>query len=392
MRPLDGITVVALEQAVSAPFATRQLADLGARVIKVERPGSGDFARGYDNRVEGQSSYFVWLNRSKESLALDLQQGAAREVVEQLISQADVFVQNLAPGAAERLGLSAKVLRARHPRLVVCDLSGYGENGPYGEKKAYDLMVQAESGLLQLTGMPESIARVGFSVVDVAAGMYAYSNILAALLLRARTQQGSCIDVSMLEAIGEWLSNPLYFTYRGAVPAARSGAFHPSIQPYGPFKAGDGGLVMLAVQNEREWAAFCREVLDRPQLANDERFASNVLRTANRTALTECIHAVFATFTCAQIIERIERAGMATARINQIDVLWEHPQLAARDRWRTVDSPAGPIPALLPPGKNDAFEYQMGAVPSVGAHSESILLELGYDVQRIAALRACRAI
>jgi len=386
-RPLDGITVLSLEQAVAAPFATRQLADLGARVIKIERPGAGDFARNYDTRVNGLASYFVWLNRSKESLTLDVKHPEAKNILAKLLHKSDVFVQNVAPGAAARLGLSAQALRTSYPRLVVCDISGYGNDGPYRDKKAYDMMLQAEAGVIAATGTPQFQARPGLSVADISAGMYGYSGILAALLLRERTGEGSHIDVSLFETMAEWMGNPLYYTYNGAQPPARSGAFHPSVQPYGPFRAGDGREIMLAVQNEREWAVFCAEVLRQPGLAADARFANNVLRAANRAALVEAIEDVFAGLSADEVITRLDRAGIATASVNSVDKLWQHPQLRARGRWREIGSPAGPLPAMLPPGRNDRFEYRMEAVPAVGEHTEAILGELGYAPERISTLR-----
>ncbi len=392
LRPLDGVTVLSLEQAVSAPFATRQLADLGARVIKVERPDVGDFARNYDTRVSGLASYFVWLNRSKESLTLDVKHPEAKTILARLLTKSDVLVQNLVPGAAGRLGLSAPVLREQHPRLIVCDISGYGDDGPYRDKKAYDMMLQAESGLLAATGIPEAQARTGFSAADISAGMYAYSNILSALLLRGRTGQGSHIDVSMLETIVEWMGNPLYYTYQGAAPAPRAGAFHPSVQPYGPFRAGDGREVMLAVQNEREWSVFCSEVLGQPQLKDDVRFSSNVLRATNRKVLVGVIEAAFSGLTSTQVVAMLDKAGIATASVNTVDQLWSHPQLAARQRWREIGSPVGTIPALLPPGRNDAYDYRMDAVPGIGQHTDAILDELGYTGAEISRLREQRAI
>jgi len=392
MRPLDGITVVTLEHAVAAPLATRQLADLGARVIKIERPGQGDFARAYDTRVEGMSSYFVWINRSKESITLDLKKPEAVEVLQKLVGKADVLVQNLSPGAAARLGLSAQALRPEHPGLIVCDISGYGSDGPYSNKKAYDILIQAEAGLLSVTGSPEEPARTGFSAADVAAGSYAYSNILAALLLRMRTGQGSHIDLSMLEALGEWMSNPLYYSYRGNSPPPRAAASHPSIYPYGPFRTGDGKTVILGVQNEREWALFCSDVLQQPQLARDPRFASNVERNAHRGALREIIEDTFAPLTAAQVIERLDRAKIGNARMNTMNEVWEHPQIKARDRWTEVDSPVGAIPALKPPGVNDGFDYRVDAIPALGQHTHAILQELGYTGDAIAALREAQVI
>ncbi len=385
-RPLDGITVISLEHAVAAPFATRQLADLGARVIKVERPGSGDFARGYDQRVHGQSSHFTWLNRNKESLALDVKQPQAKEALLQLLKTADVLVQNLAPGAAARMGLSYEALKAHNPKLIVCDISGYGADGPYRDKKAYDLLIQSEAGFLSVTGTPEVPSKAGISVADIAAGMYAYTNILSALLLRGRTGEGSHIDVSMLEALGEWMGYPMYYAFDGAPPPPRTGASHASIYPYGPFEAGDGGTVMLGLQNEREWKLFCEQVLLQPALATDARFDSNARRNANREELRALILGVFNALDAAQVVQRLDAAGIANARVNDMAGLWAHPQLAARQRWCSVDTPAGPVQALLPPGANSAFDYRMEAVPAVGEHSAAILAELGWSAERIQAL------
>lgn len=391
-RPLDGITVVSLEHAIAAPFCTRQLADLGARVIKVERPGAGDFARAYDTRVRGQSSHFVWTNRSKESLTLDLKHPQALQALLTLLAGADVLVQNLAPGAAARMGLSFAALHDRLPRLIVCDISGYGDDGPYRDKKAYDLLIQSEAGFLSVTGTPDTPSKAGNSVADIAAGMYAYTNILSALLLRDKTGQGSHIDVSMLEALGEWMGFPLYYAYQGAPPPERAGASHASIYPYGPFPAGDGGSVMLGLQNEREWKIFCEAVLRQPDLASDARFDSNSLRHRNRSALYELIRQAFAALSTGQLVQRLEDAGIANARMNDMAGLWAHPQLQARDRWREVASPAGPIAALLPPGRNNAYEYRMDAVPAVGEHTDAILRALGLGDADLAALRQAQAI
>ena len=377
MRPLDGITVVSLEHAIAAPFCTRQLADLGARVIKVEREGGGDFARDYDTRVRGLSSHFVWVNRSKESLALDLKTDFAREVMARLLAKADVFVQNLAPGAAARLGLDAKRLRERDPRLIACDISGYGNDGPYRDRKAYDLLIQGEAGFLSVTGSPQEPAKAGASIADIAAGMYAYSSILSALLLRGRTGQGSHIDVSMLESLAEWMGYPLYYAFEGAEPPPRMGAAHATIFPYGPFKAGDGRDVMLGLQNEREWQAFCEIVLQEPALANDARFRNNALRNEHREALRHLIVDRFSTLDSRQVRERLDRAQIANADVNTMRDVWAHAQLAARARWTEVDSPAGAVPALKPPGASDAFEPRMDGIPGVGAHNAAILAELG---------------
>ena len=392
MRPLDGIKVVTLEHAIAAPFCTRQLADLGARVIKVERPGVGDFARGYDERVHGLSSHFVWTNRSKESLALDLKQPEAAKILDALVADADVLVQNLAPGAADRLGLSYETLSEKYPQLIVCDISGYGADGPYRDKKAYDLLIQSESGFLSITGSPGEPAKAGCSIADIAAGMYAYSNILSALLLRPRTGRGCRIDVSMLESMVEWMGYPLYYAIDGQTPPALSGAAHATIYPYGPFPAGDGKTVMLGLQNEREWKLFCDQVLVQPELATDPRFASNSKRTAAREALRGVIVEAFAPLTAAQVIERLEAAGIANAQMNTLSDVWVHPQLAARERWQEVGTPAGMIPALLPPGLPTSFEPRMDPVPALGEHTDAILRELGYDSAQIDALRAAGTI
>ena len=391
-RPLDGITVVSLEHAIAAPFCTRQLADLGARVIKVERPGVGDFARAYDTRVKGQSSHFVWTNRSKESLTLDLKQPDALAALMQLLGQADVLVQNLAPGAAARMGLSFDALNQQYPKLIVCDISGYGDDGPYRDKKAYDLLIQSEAGFLSVTGTPDAPSKAGNSIADIAAGMYAYTGILSALLLRGKTGAGSHIDVSMLEALAEWMNYPMYYAFDGAPPPPRTAASHASIYPYGPFAAGDGGAVMLGLQNEREWKGFCELVLEDAGLAADPRFDSNARRNENRAALKAIILDVFGKLSTEQVVQRLDAAQIANARMNDMAGLWAHPQLAARGRWKAVGSPAGSIPALLPPGRSNAFDYRMDAVPAVGQHTEAILRELGQGDAQIAALRAAGAI
>jgi len=375
-QPLDGITVVALEQAVAAPFATRQLADLGARVIKVERPGAGDFARGYDHTVHGQSSYFVWLNRGKESVELDVKDPGDRAFLDRLIAHADVFVQNLAPGAADRLGLGAAALRAARPQLIHCSVSGYGPAGPYRNKKAYDLLVQCEAGLVMATGTPESPAKAGFSIADISTGMYAYSGILTALYERERTGQGTTLNVAMLDALGEWMSQPAYFSRYGAEPARRTGARHPSISPYGPFRTGDG-TVFLGVQNDREWSALCRKVLVRPELEDDTRFRTNVDRVANDGELTAVIESMFARLTAAQAIELLEGAGIANAVLRTPEEFTRHPQLEARDRWRGVDIPGGTMRALLPPVEVEGAEPLMRPVPALGEHNATLRAEFG---------------
>ena len=392
IKPLDGVTVVSLEHAIAAPWCTRQLADLGARVIKVERPEVGDFARAYDTRVKGEASHFVWTNRSKESITLDLKQPEAVDVLMQLLADADVLVQNLAPGASARMGLSFEALRARYPKLIVCDISGYGADGPYRDKKAYDLLIQSEAGFLSITGTPETPSKSGNSIADIAAGMYAYTNILSALILRGRTGEGSHIDISMLEALGEWMGFPMYYAFEGQTPPARSGASHAAIYPYGPFQAGDGSAIVLGLQNEREWKLFCETVMQDAALATDPRFDSNAHRHENRTELKAIIDACFAKLTTAEVCERLDQAPIANARMNDMEGLWAHPQLAARQRWQTVGSPAGDIPALLPPGKNSAFTYRMDPIPQLGEHTEAILKSLGHSAEAIANLRAKKAI
>jgi len=376
-RPLDHITVVSLEHAIAAPFCTRQLADLGARVIKVERPEVGDFARAYDNRARGEASHFVWVNRSKESLALDLKDPQHLAVLKQLIAKADVLVQNLAPGATGRMGLDAATLRAADPRLIVCDISGYGNDGPYRDKKAYDLLIQSEAGFLSITGTPEQPSKAGNSIADIAAGMYAYTNILSALMQRDKTGEGSHIDVSMLESLGEWMGFPMYYTLDDAAPPPRAAAAHATIYPYGPFAAGDGRKIILGLQNEREWLQFCNKVLLQPELATDARFDRNALRSANRGELEAIILSAFSSLSAEQVVERLDNAQIANANMNNMADLWAHPQLKARERWTTVGSPAGDLPALLPPGKQSSFDYRMDAIPSVGEHTQAILAELG---------------
>ncbi len=387
MLPLEGITVVTLEHAIAAPFCTRQLADQGARVIKIERPGVGDFARAYDTRVNGLCSHFVWTNRSKESLSLDLKADAAGEILDKLLADADVLVQNLAPGAAARMGLSYDVLSAKYPKLIVCDISGYGNDddnpGPYRDKKAYDLLIQSESGFVSITGTPDEPSKAGCSIADIAAGMYAYTNILTALLQRGRTGKGRHIDVSMLEAMTEWMTFPLYYAYDGAAPPPRAGAAHATIYPYGPFATGDGKTVMLGLQNEREWVNFCAQVLQQPALATDARFNANAKRTAARAELKALIEQAFAVLTAADVVARLDAAGIANAQVNAMADVWAHPQLQARGRWTEVATPAGPVPALLPPGCTEA---RMDAVPALGQHTRQVLGGLGYSAEQIDAL------
>jgi len=386
MLPLEGITVVSLEHAIAAPFATRQLADLGARVIKVERPVVGDFARNYDQRVNGLASHFVWVNRSKESLTLDLKQPEGADILHKLLTEADVLVQNLAPGAAARMGLSYADLEAINPRLIVCNISGYGDGGPYQDRKAYDLLIQAEAGFISTTGTTENPSKAGISIADIAAGMYAYTNILAALIQRGKTGQGCNIDVSMLEAMTEWMGFPLYYAYDGATPPDRAGASHATIFPYGPFVAGDGDTVLFGLQNEREWQAFCKLVLQDPELVTDPRFTTNSLRVKNKKALTDCIVSGFSHLSAQQVIERLENAGIANSQMRDMADVWTHPQLKYRERWRQVDTSAGSVPALIPPG-GIGPEPRMDPVPALGEHTSSILAELDYTQEQISALQ-----
>ena len=392
MRPLDGITVVALEHVIAAPFCTRQLADLGARVIKIERPGVGDPARAYDDRVRGLASHFVWTNRSKESITLDLKQEDARKIVRKLLKRADVLVQNLAPGAAARMGFSYALLKDEFPLLIVCDISGYGADGPYRDKKAYDLLIQSESGLLSITGTPEAPAKAGCSIVDIAAGMYAYTNILAALIQRGKTGEGCNIDVSMLESMAEWMSFPLYYAYDGAEPPARAGAAHATIYPYGPFPVGDRNVVMLGLQNEREWAVFCDKVLEQPELKSDPRFSTSSRRSAARQDLYRIIVEAFSRFTAGQVVKRLDDAQIGNAAMNDMRQVWEHAQLEARKRWAEVDTPNGKILAMRPPGVPESFNARMDPIPSVGEHTDAILAEIGYGESEIARLRTAQVI
>lgn len=386
MLPLEGLLVVSLEHAIAAPLATRHLADLGARVIKIERPEGGDFARAYDQRARGVASHFAWCNRSKESLTLDVKHPQAKAALMKLVAKADVLVQNIAPGAAARLGLSYESLSALHPRIIVCDISGYGDSGPYVEKKAYDLLIQAESGFLSITGTADAPAKAGNSIADISAGMYAYSGILAALLERARTGHGRRVDISLLESMTEWMGYPLYFGLDGAAPPPRSGAAHATIYPYGPFKAGDGGSALLGVQNDREWKIFARGVLQRPELAEDARFAGNAQRVAHRELIDQIAAAAFANISITELVRRLDEAGIANGRINDVHEVWKHPQLAARGRWAQVAIPDGELPALIPPGRRDADDVRLGPVPALGQHSRAILSELGYAQSDIDAL------
>jgi itaconate CoA-transferase len=390
--PLDGVTVVAIEQAVAAPFATRQLADLGARVIKIERPDGGDFARAYDATTKGLSSHFVWLNRSKESVTLDLKQAAAVDVLHRLLDRADVFVQNLAPGASERLGLGSATLRARYPKLVVCNVSGYGNTGPYASKKAYDLLVQGEVGLVSITGPEDTPSRVGVSLADISAGMYAYAGVLTALLARRNTGEGTVLDVSLFDSLAEWMGFPMYHTAYGGRSLPRSGPNHVSIAPYGPFASADGRQVILAVQNAREWTRFCADVLQRAELTDDERYRTNERRFQHRQALRADIDGVFSRLSLDEIIGRLEAAGIAHGRMNSVPEFLEHPQLTARGRWTEIDSGVGPLRALRPPVEMEGVEPVMGRVPALGEHTAAVLDELGFDRDTVAAWKSAGTI
>ncbi|TQE32233.1 CoA transferase [Streptomyces ipomoeae] len=387
--PLAGITVVSVEQAVAAPYATRQLADLGARVIKVERPGGGDFARRYDTTVHGESSYFVWLNRSKESLTLDLKSRAGRRILEQLLGRADVFVQNLAPGAAARMDLGAEALRERFPLLIPCSITGYGSSGPWSDRKAYDLLVQCQTGLVSLTGGPEEPARVGISVADIAAGMYAYSGILTALFTRATTGVARSVEVSLFEALAEWMHQPAYYTRFGGTQPPRIGTQHATIAPYGAYTCADGKDVLFSIQNEREWVALCERFLGAPGLVDDPRFATASARVTHRRELNAVVAARFARSTSAEVMKLLDEAGIANAGVNDVEEFLAHPVLSARDRWRDVAIPGGvEVPALVPPADLAGVPPRMDAVPAAGEHTGTILAELGYDADDMARLRA----
>jgi itaconate CoA-transferase len=386
MLPLEGITVVSVEQAVAAPFASRQLADLGARVIKIERPDVGDFARGYDAATKGLSSHFVWLNRSKESLTLDLKRDEAKTVLNRLLEKADVFLQNLAPGAMERLGFAARELRAKYPRLIVCDLSGYGSAGPYRDKKAYDMLIQAETGLISITGTKEIPCKVGISAADIACGMYAYTGILTALLVRSKTGEGVALETSLFDSLAEWMSYPAYYSFGGSAPP-RSGSNHATIAPYGPVQSGDNKTVYIGLQNEREWKRFCEVVLENSALSSDPRFDTNAKRVQNRAQLDLAMQGVFLKLTAAEIIARLESAQIANARMNTVQEFVEHPQLKARQRWSTVGTSVGPLPALLPPVTMEGIDTVMKEVPELGQQTDAILNEIGFDAGTIASWR-----
>ncbi|WP_098730040.1 CaiB/BaiF CoA transferase family protein [Brevibacterium epidermidis] len=385
--PLTGITVISCEQAVAAPFASRQLADLGARVIKIERPGVGDFARGYDTTVNGLSSHFVWINRNKESLALDLKSPDGLKILHELIASADVFIQNFAPGAAERLGLGADELRSINPRLIHASISGYGTDGPYKDAKAYDALVQAEAGLVSVTGTEEFPAKTGISTADIAAGMYTYSGILTALYNRERTGVGATLSTSLFDSLVEWMGYPLYFTRHGGTRPTRAGTSHAAIAPYGAFTCGDGTQIMLAIQNEREWERFATQVLDRPDMVTDERFDRAAHRYAHRHELQEIIDGAFAELTGEACDELLETAGVAHSRQRDMSEIADHPQLTERHRWHDVDTPAGPISMLAPPVEMSGVGNRMDPIPAVGQNSESILGELGMDAEAIGELR-----
>jgi itaconate CoA-transferase len=392
MLPLRGVTVVALEQAVAAPFATRQLADLGARIIKIERPCYGDFARSYDTEVQGESSHFVWLNRSKESLTLDIKNPEVHAVLHRLLSRADVFIQNLAPGAIDRLGFSVDTLRRAHPRLIVCSISGYGASGPYRNKKAYDLLVQAETGFLSITGAPDSPAKAGISIADIAGGMYAYSAILTALIMRGQTGEGCTLEVSLFDALAEWMGYASYYAMYGGQAPPRTGSSHATIVPYGPFTAGDGKVVYLAVQNDREWRSFCAVVLKRPELAEDSRFSTNADRVQHRDLLQAIITEHFAPLTLSDVVGLLDEAHIANAKMNTVQQFIDHPQLTTRGRWCEVQSPVGMLRALVPAASISGVETVMNAIPRLGEHTESILREFNVDSSTISTWRRDGAI
>ncbi len=381
--PLHGITVVSLEHAIAAPLCTRQLAELGAKVIKIERREGGDFARHYDDRVRGQSSHFIWTNRSKQSLTLDIKHKDSQKILERLLATSDVLVQNLAPGATRKLGLDFEQLHVQHEKLIVCDISGYGEGGPFENKKAYDLLVQAEAGFLSITGTENEMVKSGISIADIAAGMQAQAAILAALIQRSKSNKGSCIKISMLEAMVEWMGFPLNYAYDGAQPPQRTGGDHASIYPYGAFLTQDQKVIMLGLQNEREWSAFCEGILEAPELTDDPRFAQNAARSVNRDALKEIIEQNFSTMTAEQVANKLDKAQIAFANVNDMPAVWNHPQLKALDRLVDTQTPEGTVKSFLPPGNNSSYKPSLGPVPALGEHTEEILADLGFDANEI---------
>jgi itaconate CoA-transferase len=385
--PLHGITIVSLEHAIAAPLCTRQLAELGARVIKVERRESGDFARHYDDRVLGQSSHFIWTNRSKQSLTLDLKHADSKQIMQRLLEKSDVLVQNLAPGAASKMGLSFEQLKSQFEKLIVCNISGYGPAGPYENKKAYDLLVQAEAGFLSITGSQNEMAKSGISIADIAAGMQAQTAILAALIQRSISGKGSRIDISMLEAMVEWMGFPLNYAFDGAKPPERTGSDHASIYPYGAFVTQDQQVLMLGIQNEREWKAFCEDVLERTELTIDPKFAENVSRSTNRDELKQIIDAKFAQFSVNEIIAKLDQAQIAYANVNDMQSVWNHPQLRALNRLIDTETPQGTIKSFKPPGNNSSYQPNLGPVPALGEHSTEILTDLGFDPSEINRFR-----
>lgn len=392
MLPLEGIKIISLEQAVAVPFASRQLADLGARVIKIERPETGDFARNYDQTVKGMSSHFVWINRSKESLTLNMKADSGKSIFKDLLKDADVVLQNLAPGAMNRLGFSNEELHKINDKLIICNISGYGSNGSYVNKKAYDLLIQCEAGFLSITGTEETPSKAGISVADIAAGMYAYSGILSSIIKRARTGKGEVLDISMLEALGEWMGFPMYYSLYGDKEPKRTGSHHATIYPYGPFQTAGEETIFFAIQNEREWVNFCENILHNPDLAVDSRYCNNSKRVENKESLQREIEDVLSTKSLHEVMNELEENKIANAQLKNIKQFANHTQLRERKRWIDVETPVGRIKSLLPPAANSKEDIKVSPIPEIGEHTNQILTELGMDQDTIKQLKDSQVI